>query len=246
VWLTDADIRHDPDVLRRLLSVARRLDRDFISVMARLRCDNFYERLLIPAFTYFFAGLFPFPAVGNDRSRVAAAAGGCMLLRSSLLERAGGMETIRDAVIDDVSLGRACKSAGGKLWLGYDRGVVSVRGYQTLGSIWDMVARSAYTQLGYHPLALAVSVVGLLLVFLLPVAAALFGAGPMRFCGLVAYAAMVWTYLPMVRFLGCNVAWALLLPLAAMLYTAMTVSSAWRYYQGTRTHWKGRAYGTAP
>src|SRR5262249_13369862 len=129
IWFTDADIRHDPDVLRRLLATARAEGRDLVSVMARLRCETAWERLLIPAFTYFFAALYPFSSVGRDASRVASAAGGCTLVRRELMERIGGMEAIRDAVIDDVSLGRACKAAGGRLWLGYHPGVESTRRY---------------------------------------------------------------------------------------------------------------------
>jgi hopene-associated glycosyltransferase HpnB len=242
VWLTDADIRHDTDVLERLLTEAHDHHRDFVSVMARLRCQTGFERLLIPAFTYFFAGLYPFAAVGNDRSSQAGAAGGCMLIRAELLERIGGIAAIRDAVIDDVALGRACKKAGGRLWLGYHPGVVSTRGYDTLRSIWDMVARSAYTQLRYQPLALLGCVIGLGYVYWLPPATILWGSGWSRLLGLLAYAAMVRTYLPMVRYLGCRPAWALLLPVSALLYTGMTISSAWRYHRGTRTKWKDRSY----
>jgi len=245
LWLTDADIRHDPDVLERLLATAERLRRDFVSIMARLRCQNMFEKLLIPAFTYFFAGLYPFPQTGDDRSSEAGAAGGCVLVRTEVLERIGGLVAIRDAVIDDVSLGRACKRAGARLWLGYHDGVNSTRGYDTLADIWNMVARSAYTQLRYSPLALAACVVGLAYVFFGPVAAIIWGAGATRLWGLLAYAAMVWTYSPMVTYLGCAPGWALLLPLSAALYTGMTVSSAWRHHLGAGAAWKGRSYTPA-
>lgn len=242
VWFTDADIRHAPDVLDRLLATAQTERRDFVSVMARLHCKSFWERLLIPAFTYFFAMLYPFPAVARDGSRVAAAAGGCMLIHVSLLERIGGLEAIRDAVIDDVSLAQACKSQGGRLWLGYYPGVESTRGYASLSAIWDMVARSAYSQLGYNPLALLFAVAGLLAVFVLPLVSAFCGVAGVRWWGWASYLAMVRTYAPMVRYLGCSLLWAFTLPLAALLYAGMTISSALRYYRGTRTSWKGRTY----
>ena len=243
VWLTDADIRHAPGVLARLLATAARERRDMVSVMARLRCDDVAEKLLIPAFTYFFATLYSFHATGNDRSRTAGAAGGCVLVRATLLERIGGMAAIRDAVIDDCALARACKDAGGRLWLGYDAGVDSTRGYATLSAIWDMVARSAYTQLRRNPLILVGCIAGLAFVFLVPMAAIVFGGGLARVLGLATYAAMVRTYLPMVRWLGCTPAWAAALPLSATLYAAMTVSSAWRHHRGAGAAWKGRAYG---
>jgi hopene-associated glycosyltransferase HpnB len=242
IWLTDADINHDVDVLGRLLTTAAREQRDFVSVMARLRCDTAWERLLIPAFTYFFAALYSFLRVGDDCARAAGAAGGCMLVRAALLQRVGGMASIRDAVIDDVSLGRVCKAAGGRLWLGYHAGVVSTRGYRRLGPIWDMVARSAYTQLGYSPLALAGCVAGLAFVFFAPLAAMLCDSFWTRLFGTVAYAAMVRTYLPTVVHLGAGRPWALLLPAAAALYAGMTISSAWRHHTGVGARWKGRSY----
>jgi hopene-associated glycosyltransferase HpnB len=243
VWLTDADVRHAPGVLARLLATARRQDRDLVSVMARLRCSTVVEKLLIPAFTYFFATLYSFRGTGDDRSRTAGAAGGCVLVASELVRRIGGMAVIRDAVIDDCSFARACKDAGGRLWLGYDAGVDSTRGYPTLAAVWDMVARSAYTQLRLNPLILAGCVLGLGFVFLLPMTAIVAGPSAARLVGLVAYAAMVRTYLPMVRWLGCAPAWALALPVSAALYTAMTISSAWRHHRGAGAAWKGRAYG---
>jgi hopene-associated glycosyltransferase HpnB len=243
IWLTDADIRHDSNVLQRLLATAERLQRDFVSVMARLRCRTIFEKLLIPAFTYFFAGLYPFPQIGDDRSGQAGAAGGCMLVRVPVLERVGGMAAIRDAVIDDVALGRACKATGARLWLGYCPGVNSTRGYDQLADVWNMVARSAYTQLHYNPFALIGCVLGLAYVFLVPLAAVLWGSLSTKLLGLIAYSAMVRTYRPMVAYLGNDPLWALLLPLSAVLYTGMTISSAWRHHTGDGAAWKGRSYG---
>jgi GT2 family glycosyltransferase len=198
--------------------------------------------LLIPAFTYFFAALYPFSAVARDDSRVAGAAGGCMLVRREVIERIGGMEAIRGAVIDDVSFGRACKDAGARLWLGYHPGVASTRRYDDLQSIWSMVARTAYTQLGYSPAALIGCIVALVILFLGPVFAVLFGSSAVRVLGVVAYAGMVRTYFPMVRHLRAGFLWALTLPAAVALYVAMTVSSAWRHHSGAGAMWKGRAY----
>ncbi len=243
IWFTDADIRHEPDVLERLLTTAERWERDFVSVMARLRTDTLAEKLLIPAFTYFFAMLYPFHRIARDELADAGAAGGCMLVRKELLERAGGIDAIRDAVIDDIALAKACKRAGGRLWLGYHPGVQSTRSYGSLGAIWAMVARSAYTQLNYNPLLLAVCVFGLFVVFVWPALALLGFAAGRKLWGLVAVLAMARTYLPFVRYLGCGSLWSLTLPVAATLYTAMTVTSAWWYYRGTRTRWKGREYG---
>jgi hopene-associated glycosyltransferase HpnB len=242
IWLTDADIRHEPDVLRRLLATAATEGRDLVSVMARLHCESGWERLLIPAFTYFFAALYPFSSVGRHSSRVAGAAGGCTLVRCEVIERIGGMEAIRDAVIDDVSLGRACKDSGARLWLGYHPGVESMRKYEDLESIWNMVARTAYTQLGYSPPALLGCLIALVALFFAPVLALLLGSSAVRMLGAIALGAMVRTYVPMVRHLRAGMGWALTLPAAAALYVGMTISSAWRHYSGAGASWKGRAY----
>lgn len=242
IWFTDADIRHEPDVLERLLATAQRRGRDFVSVMARLRTDTWPEKLLIPAFTYFFATLYSFRRIADDRAADAGAAGGCMLVRRELLERIGGLAAIRDAVIDDVALATACKRAGGRLWLGYHPGVQSTRSYHSLAAIWNMVARSAYTQLGYNPLLLVLCVLGLCLVFVWPAVALLCGPPHLRLWALVAYLAMTRTYAPLVTYLRCSPVWSFALPPAALFYLGMTLSSAWRYHRGIRTRWKGRDY----
>src|SRR5262249_28800450 len=244
VWLTDADIHHAPDVLARLLATAHRERRDLMAVMARLRCATAVERLLIPAFTYFFATLYSFRATRDDRGRTAGAAGGCILVRADVLERIGGMIGLRDAVIDDCALARVCKDAGARLWLGYDPAVNSTRGYPSLAALWDMVARSAYTQLRSSPIILLGTLLGLAFVFLLPMVAICAGSPVERLIGLFCYAAMVRTSLPMVRYLGCAPVWALALPLSATLYAAMTWSSAWRHPRGHGARGTGRVYGT--
>jgi hopene-associated glycosyltransferase HpnB len=242
IWLTDADILHEPEVLRRLLATAMAEFRDLVSVMARLRCETAWERLLIPAFTYFFAAIYPFSAVGRDASRVAGAAGGCTLVRREAIEWIGGMEAIREAVIDDVGFARACKNARARLWLGYHPGVRSMRRYDDLESIWNMVARTAYTQLGYSPTTLVACISGMCLLFLVPVLSMLLGSGALRALSAITLAVMAHTYAPMVRYLGAGLAWAATLPAAATLYAGMTISSAWRHYSGAGASWKGRAY----
>ncbi|MFV2121725.1 glycosyltransferase, partial [Streptomyces sp. Act-28] len=164
--LTDADIAHAPDSLRRLVAAAVSHRLDLVSQMARLRVSGGWERLVVPAFVYFFCQLYPFRRVNRDGARTAAAAGGCVLLRTEAAERAGVPDAIRDAVIDDVALARAVRRAGGRLWLGLAEHVESVRPYPRLADLWRMVARSAYAQLRHNGLLLAATVAGLALVYL--------------------------------------------------------------------------------
>lgn len=247
--LTDADIAHEPDSLRELVAAAGPAGPDgydLVSQMARLRVESFWERLVVPAFVYFFGQLFPFRRVNRTGSRTAAAAGGCVLLRTGAAVRAGVPESIRQAVIDDVSLARAVKRSGGRIWLGLAERVDSVRPYPGLGELWRMVSRSAYAQLRHSPLLLAGTVPGLALVYLAPpvtlVAGAVAGDAVAGWAGGLAWAVMTGTYLPMLTYYRQSLWLAPLLPFTASLYLLMTVDSAVRHYRGRGAAWKGRTY----
>jgi hopene-associated glycosyltransferase HpnB len=257
ILFTDADIAYAPGTITTLASAAANGDYALVSQMALLRTGNRPEKLLVPAFVYFFAQLYPFARVSRARSRTAAAAGGCMLVRASALAAAGGLASIRDARIDDVALGRLLKRAGGRCWLGLTTDVVSMRPYDKLADIWDMVARSAYTQLRYS-LALTVAVVlGLAWLYLLPPAAAIAGlallasgAAPgsaaawLAAAGLAGWLLMAVSYAPMLRLYRLSPLRGLTLPLIAALYAAMTADSARRHLRGRGGEWKGRVIPT--
>ncbi|MYR47203.1 glycosyltransferase [Streptomyces sp. SID5910] len=249
--LTDADIAHAPDSLRQLVAAARTGGFDVVSQMARLRVESAWERLVVPAFVYFFAQLYPFRWIGKVRAgkrptRTAAAAGGCVLLRADAAGRARIPDAIRHAVIDDVALARAVKGSGGRVWLGLADGVDSVRPYPRLHDLWRMVSRSAYAQLRHNPLLLAGTVAGLVLVYLVPPAAAVAGAAAgetaAAVCGAAAWLVMAGTYVPMLRYYRQPLWLAPLLPFTAFLYLLMTVDSAVQHYRGRGAAWKGRTY----
>ena len=239
--LLDADIELRPGMLSTLLAHKQREQRQFVSIMADLRRTSFWDRLLLPAFVYYFKLLYPF-AVSNSRSTlVAAGAGGCILLDTAMLERIGAFASLRDALIDDCTLARQVKQAGGRTWIGLSRDVVSLRPYGSFDSIHRMVARSAFTQLGYSTVLLLVVTVLFLLAYGAPLA--LLGAAHVWPLAWVALLAMMAGYLPMLRYYRMPPWWALLLPLGAGLYLGMTWSSAIRYWRGVRSQWKGRVYG---
>jgi hopene-associated glycosyltransferase HpnB len=244
--LTDADIAHARDNLARLVAKAEAEALDLVSLMVRLRCESFWERLLVPAFVFFFQLLYPFAAVNRARRRTAAAAGGCMLLRRQALTEAGGIAAIRDRLIDDVALACAVKHrpGGGRIWLGLGASARSLRAYRGLGALWAMVARSADTQLNHSLLLLAATVLGMTLTFAGPPLAVLAWPihGDVIAAGLggAAWLVMTAVYRPITRWYDLRWVWPLSLPLAALLFVAMTVDSAVRHRRGAGGRWKGR------
>ena len=220
LWLTDADIAHAPDTLRSLVARAEARGPVLVSLMAKLRCESLAERALVPAFVFFFQLLYPFALV-NRPSGIGAAAGGCMLVRNDALAASGGISSIRNALIDDCALGAALKRQG-RVWLGLTDRSQSIRGYETAGTIVAMIARSAYAQLGYNPLALIATVLGLALVYLAPPVLAVFAIGAARLAGLGAWALMTLSFQPMLRFYRRSPLWGLALPAIAAFYAGCT------------------------
>lgn len=254
ILLTDADIAHPPALLRRLVGMAEHRDLDLASVMAHLRAVTPFERLLVPAFVYFFGLLYPFRWSNDPNRGTAAAAGGCVLVRRHMLERIGGLESIRNQIIDDCALAARIKQAGGRTWLGLGRDVRSERGYAGLSGVWHVVARTAYTQLVYSPIRLLGTVVALLLAFAAPPAAVVAGGASLVIgigtgsaaaalaTGILGWALMTCSYLPMTRWYGGSALRAVTLPLSAVIYVTMTLDSARRHYGGIGGGWKGRTY----
>jgi hopene-associated glycosyltransferase HpnB len=240
--LTDADIGHPTDAVMQLVARADAEKRDLVSLMVRLRCDSFWEKALIPAFVFFFAKLYPFSWVNNPRNKTAAAAGGCMLVRRTALEEAGGIESIRAELIDDCSLAARIKHRGeGRHPIRLDVAArsVSLRPYDNWREIWNMIARTAFTQLHYSGWLLAGTLAGMAIIYLIPPLAAL-ALGPHGLPAWLAWAAMCCAYAPMLRYYGRSPLWAPFLPLVALFYVGATFASAVRYWRGKGGQWKAR------
>ncbi len=247
IWFTDADIVHPPETLTRLVSKAVNDKRDLVSLMVRLRCVSFWEHRLVPAFIFFFQMLYPFAAANDDRARTAAAAGGCVLLARGALRNAGGLAVISDRVIDDCALASIIKRSGGRIWLGLAGASYSLRAADTLGPLWSMVRRTAFTQLYYSRALLLGTLMGLGLVFAGPTLVVLSSPWHQHIlatlAGLAAWALMAKAYAPTLRDYGRSPWEGWLLPFSAALYAAMTVDSAVAHWQRRGGQWKGRHYG---
>ena len=252
--LTDADIEHHDSNLKELVKQAEIEKLAMTSLMVKLRCDSFWEQFLIPAFVFFFEKLYPFSWVNNPKNKMAAAAGGCILIRRQILEEIGGIEVVKQALIDDCSLAAAVKAKLQEdrqnikqgIWLGLSEKTLSLRPYENLDSIWNMVARTAYTQLNYSPLLLIGTLLGLTIVYLVAPIGLIMGLiiknTVMTILGGITWLLMSISYLPTLKLYQCSLLWSLTLPLIGLLYGLMTLDSAWRHWRGKGGGWKGRFY----
>jgi hopene-associated glycosyltransferase HpnB len=240
-WFTDADVVHAPDTSRRLVFRAERDSLDLTSLMVLLQAKTIPERFLIPPFLYFFLMLYPPRWIADPKARTAGAAGGCILLRRTALDRIGGLAPIRNQVIDDCALARAVKKSSGKIWMGLTRASVSLREYRTFAEIRDMIARTAFAQLRHSFILLIVTLVGLFATFCLAWILFLTGNDPAWIMASTAISIMTTTFLLTVSFYGLSPLWSFTLPLAAAFYAYATCLSAARHYLGRGAQWKGRS-----
>ena len=243
--LTDADIAHAPDSLSWLVAKAARDGTVLTSFMAKLRCRSLAERIHVPAFIYFFEMLYPFAWVRQPKARTAAAAGGCVLLKADALRQAGGIESIRNALIDDCSLARRMQAVG-PIWLGLTERVHSIRPYESFADVRQMISRSAYAQLNFSPWLLIGTLVGMTLTYLAAPALAVFAQGWPQLVGIAVWAAMALSFVPTLRFYRLSPIWGIALPGIAMLYALYTFESAWKHWRRRGGQWKGRVHVNAP
>jgi hopene-associated glycosyltransferase HpnB len=239
-WFTDADITHTKDNLRHLVARAEHDNLVMVTLMAKLRCESLAERFLIPAFVFFFQMLFPFSWVNRQGSPTAAAAGGCILASRRALERAGSIDSVRKEIIDDCALARRMK-AQGAIWLGLTGRAVSLRRYERLRDIRQMVSRSAYAQLRYSPAILAATIAGMVVLYVAPVLIAMFGTGAARLQAALGWLCMAVAFQPILAFYRRTPLWGLALPLIGLFYAGFTVHSAVQHKRGLGGMWKGRA-----
>src|SRR3984957_12829509 len=239
VLFSDADIAYAPQVLSRLVAIARAKNSVLTSLMVKLRCESAAERWLVPAFVFFFQMLYPFAWVNEPRRTTAAAAGGCMLVRREALHAAGGLEAVRNALIDDCALGALMKGQG-PIWLGLTESVDSLRAYSTFAEFRRMVSRSAFAELRYSPPRLAGAIGGMALVYVAPPLFAIFARGGPQVAGAVAWAMMVLALAPTLRLYRRPLVGGLALPAVAAAFVGFTCDSALQYWRGRGGYWKGR------
>ena len=246
ILLTDADIEHAPSHLPTLVAKAQADGLDLVSEMVHLHCATPAERALVPAFVFFFQMLYPFEWARDPRRRLAAAAGGTMLISRAAVDRVKGVSRIRQHLIDDCALAKEIKSSGGRIWLGHSDRASSIRVYSRWRDVWDMIARTAYVQLGHSLLMLLGCVAGMSLIYLVPPLVTLFAAGMPRVLGLLSWFLMALAFQPTLHRYHRSPLWGLVLPAISVFYVCATIASAFRYYAGRGGGWKQRVYPQKP
>jgi len=242
VLFLDADIVLEPGLIMKMLLEAKKNDLKLVSLMAHLRMISFWEKLLMPAFIFFFKLIYPFRLSNLPHSKIAAAAGGCMLIETKILKELGGFKSIKNALIDDCSLAKKIKQKGYKIWIGLTHSAISIRRYNKLSTIWKMVSRTAYTQLNYSPLLLFLCTILMIIAFVIPYIAIFQTERVNIIVGIVTLCIQSVCYLPILRYYSMNTIYAFLLPLIAMFYLFFTLSSAYSYYFNKGVTWKERYY----
>jgi hopene-associated glycosyltransferase HpnB len=238
--LADADVEQGSNTVSTLVAIAQQGGYDLASFMVKLHCKSLAEKLLIPAFVFFFFKLYPPAWIRSPRHTTAGAAGGCVLVRASALANAGGIVAIRSALIDDCSLAALIKRNGGQVWLGLTEQSRSLRPYDHFRDVGRMVARTAFHQLHHSVWLLLGTILGMSWLYLAPVLLLFSGAIWPAAMGATAWLLMTITYSSLVRFYRLHVGWALTLPLAALFYELATLYSALSYWCGAGGTWKGR------
>ena len=245
-WLSDADIQHEPYVLRRLVNRAQKQDIALVSLMVSLNCNSFWENRIIPAFIYYFQMLYPFNSINNAKHKRGGAAGGCILIRRDALEAIGGFHSIKNKLIDDCELGKAIKHKGYKIWLGHGVNSRSLRPSTGLTSLWKMVTRTAFAQLSYSYIYLFLAILGMLILYAPPVFAFIYGlfyAAPILAClGGLSWGLMALTFYPTLRAYQRPWPEGLFMPFTAHLFIGMTLQAGWLHFKGKHSGWHGRVY----
>ena len=247
-WLSDADISHEPETLTRLVQWAQKQDIALVSLMVTLNCKGFWERLIIPAFIYYFQLLYPFHAVNNVKRSEAGAAGGCILISRAAVQSIGGFHAIKDKLIDDCSLAQAVKAKGHKIWLGHGTESLSLRNSARFSQLCKMVARTAFVQLSHSYIWLLLAVLSMFLIYILPVLSFVYGIAHQQWL-LVIIAASTWslmayTYWPTIRAYKLKGFETFLMPFTASLFMGMTLYSSWLHFRGLHAGWHNRSYAS--
>ncbi len=241
----DADISIDPFLIENLLKVIVEKNYKMISIMAKLNCNHFWEKLLVPNFIFFFQKLYPFNFVNNSEKKLAAAAGGCIFCNISIFKKKNLFECIKDKLIDDCNLAREIKKFG-TIWIGLSNKVKSNRKYKSLSSIWQMVERCAYEQLGKSILILFFTILMMIMIYLYWLISFIIGirTGNLEIILLSLFIFSISSIIlfPTIKFYKINYIYCFLGFVSAIFYILMTISSAKNYYLKLGSVWKGRRY----
>lgn len=254
VLATDADMVFHPSILRVAMPFAFEHGVHFLSIVPEFEFGPFWEKVVLPSFTFLISSFFPLRLVNNPQSSCAIATGAFILMKREELNTLGGYARLKKVVIEDVRLAQLFKRNGRRIYLAASRGLFHTRMYSSSGEMFEGLSRSAFEATGFSvPKALAIVLLGNLLgvfPFIALIIRVVHDSGfsgpglrdPSLFVSLMACAVASLVYLPFIRNSRVPVLYVFALPLAVLFYSCVSINSALVSIVGRGVPWKGRHY----
>jgi chlorobactene glucosyltransferase len=247
---TDADTRHEPELLARAVGALRAERADLVTVAPRQRCETFWERLVMPQI-WLLLGVRYHPSRVNRarRERDVIANGQFILLPRESYEAVGTHEIVRHEVAEDLALAQAFHRAGRKIHFAFAERLMETRMYQSLPHLVEGWSKNVYLggrrSFPEEPVLRALVPVMLLAAFLFwlvpPAVLAVTGVtAGLGTAAVVAtgFSALFW----MLVSYGMKIPpwYGLLYPIGALMALYIGARSIWR--GARRVEWRGRVY----
>jgi chlorobactene glucosyltransferase len=250
---TDADTRHGSELLPRSVNAMRAHGTALFTVAGRQEMETFWEKVVQPfVFALLlsrYGSLETMSRTARPRDRIAN--GQFLLFTREAYDRAGGHESVRHHVAEDLLLAQRFAELGLPMQMVLGRDHLSTRMYTSLGEIrrgWgknmfaagrDTLPAGALTQRILPFIFPLPALVALVPTVAFALGAAGLGGPGMLWFGILAGSANLLFWIGVYAFSKLNPLWALLHPLAALVVAWILAESAWR---GSRVAWKGRQY----
>jgi glycosyltransferase involved in cell wall biosynthesis len=226
-WLlfTDADVRFQPDALRRAIALAKRRKLDHLTLFGDVEMSEFWEKVLITFFAFMFQIASDPHRASNPHSHFYVGVGAFQLLRRSAYEASGTHRRLAMEVVDDMKLGKIIKQSGFRSGAGIAQDSVAVRWHAGVGNLIRGVTKNFFAAAGYSLPLVATAIAGLLLMNLAPFFGVLFGHGWIRILAATALVIILCFHMGIAATMRVSPLYALTHPLGALLMTYMLLRS---------------------
>jgi glycosyltransferase involved in cell wall biosynthesis len=130
ILMTDADVVHAPDLLRRAVAYGLREDAGMVVVRPRHVTGGVLEAILMSGVNFFFFVVMPVFLVRYSRNPLLSTGSPVFnLIRRDALESCGGFACLKRAVVDDLDIGYYVKREGHRLAVAFSGSSIGHRMY---------------------------------------------------------------------------------------------------------------------